>query len=87
MRFDIDPQDRVVPHIPPPGQRLRVVIDSDAKNEIDDQWAIALAILSPERFQIEGFVGANFANSFSEGPDSVERSARARLCGRRHDER
>jgi len=32
-----------------------VIIDSDAKNEIDDQWAIGLAILSPERFEIEGF--------------------------------
>ena len=76
MRFGTDPKDRTVPHIPPPGQRLRVIIDSDAKNEIDDQWAIALAILSPERFEIEGFVGANFANSFSEGPDSVEQSVR-----------
>jgi len=76
MKFELDPRDRAVPRIPPAGQRLRVVIDSDAKNEIDDQWALALAILSPERFEIEGFVGANFANSFSEGPDSVEQSAR-----------
>jgi hypothetical protein len=51
------------------------VIDSDAKNEIDDQWAIALAILSPERFQIEGFVGANFDNQRG-GPDGVVKSVR-----------
>jgi purine nucleosidase len=76
MRHDIAPKDRAVPQIPPKDQRLRVIIDSDAKNEIDDQWAIALALLSPGRFQIEGFVGANFANSFSDGPDSVEQSAR-----------
>ena len=38
--------------------------------------AIALALLSPERFAIEGFVGAHFANSFSNGPDSVEQSVR-----------
>jgi len=38
--------------------------------------AIALALLPPERFDIEGFVGANSANSFSEGPDSVEQSVR-----------
>jgi purine nucleosidase len=49
------------------------VIDSDAKNEIDDQWAIALAILCPERFEIEGFVGANFDNAHG-GPGSVEAS-------------
>ena len=73
MNFEVDPRDRKVPQIPPKGERIRVVIDSDARNEIDDQWAIALAILSPERFEIEGFVGATFS---SGGPGSVEASAR-----------
>jgi len=68
-----DPRDRAVPGIPPRGQKLRVVIDSDAKNEIDDQWAIALAILSPERLQIEGFVAANYDNAWG-GPAGIERS-------------
>jgi purine nucleosidase len=72
---DLDPSMRQVPRIPPRGERLRVLIDSDAKNEIDDQWAIALAILSPERFAIEGFVAANFDNERG-GPDGVEMSAR-----------
>ena len=52
--------DRRVPVIPPKDQKLRVIIDADAHNEIDDVWAIALALLSPERFQIEGFVAAKF---------------------------
>ena len=43
------------------------------KNEIDDQWAIALAILSPERFQVEGFVAAPYLHG---GLDSVEESAK-----------
>ncbi len=72
-----DPQTRAVPIIPSKDKRLRVIIDSDTKNEIDDIWAIALAILSPERFQIEGFVAANFDNSRPEGgPDSIEASRR-----------
>lgn len=75
MRFDRDPKERIVPVIPPKGERIRVVIDSDAKNEIDDQWAIALAILSPERFDIEGFVGANFDNAHG-GPTGVMDSVR-----------
>jgi len=50
-----------------------VVIDSDAKNEIDDQYAIALAILSPERFDVEGFVSANFDNARG-GRDGIARS-------------
>ncbi|MFW6290832.1 MAG: nucleoside hydrolase [Spirochaetota bacterium] len=65
--------DRRVPTIPPAGERLRVVIDSDAKNEIDDQYAIALALACPARFAIEGFVGANFDNSWG-GPGSVAKS-------------
>ncbi len=71
--FPITPSMRSIPAIPPAGERLRVIIDSDAKNEIDDQWAIALAILSPERFEIEGFVGANFDNERG-GPDGVAAS-------------
>jgi inosine-uridine nucleoside N-ribohydrolase len=71
----MDPAERRVPEIPAVGERMRVVIDSDAKNEIDDQWAIALAILSPERFEIEGFVGANFDNARG-GPNGVDRSVR-----------
>lgn len=54
---------RVAPQIPPKDQRIRLLIDTDAKAEIDDQYALALAIYSPERFAIEGFVGVNF-----EGP-------------------
>ncbi len=70
-----DPKLRKVPKIPPKNKRLRVIIDTDAKNEIDDIWAIALAILSPERFKIEGFVAANFDNNRPEaGPDSIEAS-------------
>jgi inosine-uridine nucleoside N-ribohydrolase len=70
-----DPGSRKVPKIPPKGERIRVIFDTDTRNEIDDVWAIALAILSPERFDIEGFVAANFDNNRPEaGPDSVEAS-------------
>lgn len=75
MKCSIEPQDRQVPVIPLESQPLRVIIDSGAKNEIDDQGAIALAILSPERLAIEGFVAAHFDNAWG-GPDSVEKSAR-----------
>jgi purine nucleosidase len=66
-----DFSQRKVPSIPPVDKKLRVIIDSDAKNEIDDQWAISLAIFSPERFDIIGFVGATY---LSGGPASIERS-------------
>ncbi len=71
-----DARKRRVPVIPPATQRMRVIIDTDARNEIDDVWAIALAIRSPNRFQIEGFVAANNDNSNpGGGPDSIATSA------------
>ena len=51
---------RTVPPIPPTDEAIEVLIDTDAKNEIDDQWALALAILRLDRFKIEGFVAAPF---------------------------
>ncbi len=73
----IDNAQRKVPVIPSKDRQMRVIIDSDTGTEIDDVWAIGLALLSPERFKIEGFVGANYDNNNSSaGPQSVEDSAR-----------
>ena len=47
---DFDFSKRVVPVIPPKDELINVIIDADAKNEIDDQWALTLALLSPELF-------------------------------------
>ena len=68
---DYDFEERVVPVIPPKEQQINVIIDADAKNEIDDQWALTLALLSPERFNILGIVGATFAWG---GPGSIQKS-------------
>jgi len=51
---------------------MRIVIDSDAANEIDDLYAIALAIRAPERLHIEGFVATHFAQH--TGRQSIEQS-------------
>lgn len=68
-------EKQTVPNIPPAGEQMRVLIVSDATNEIDDIWAIALAILHPERFKIEGFVGSNYDHtSTGVGPESVKLS-------------
>lgn len=71
-----NPAARRVPVIPAVGQKLRVIIDTDAHNEIDDVWALALALLSPERFHLEGIVAANYDNdNEGAGPGSVQASA------------
>jgi len=40
--------------------RVRVVVDTDAANEIDDHFALAYAILSPERLAVEAVYAAPF---------------------------
>ena len=68
-----DTSKRRVPELPAPGKRIKLLSDADAKNEIDDQYGMALAIYSPERFDIKGFVGAAFDNPRG-GVDSVQKS-------------
>jgi len=70
---------RLVPALPPAGRPMRLLIDSDAANEIDDLYAIALAVATPGRFAIEGFVATHFAASAfgADGPASTEQSYRA----------
>ena len=52
---------------------VRVVIDTDAKNEIDDQPTLAWALLSPEVIRLEGVYAAPF--SFSLWLDDFRRAS------------
>ena len=45
----------------PPSGRCQVVIDTDAANEIDDQFALAWALLSPETIEIKAVYAAPFS--------------------------
>ena len=70
-------EKKIVPKIPPKGQKMRVVIVSDATNEIDDVWAISLALMAQDRFEIEGLVGSNYDHTGSGiGPKSIELSVK-----------
>jgi purine nucleosidase len=69
--------ERRVPAIPPPGRLdrpLRMIVDTDCANEVDDQYALALALLSPERVEVRGLVAAHFGDR--AGPDGIEQSYR-----------
>ena len=67
--------DRVVPEVPPRGKKLRLIIDTDFANEIDDLYAAAFAIVYPERFKLEGLIAANFNNNMrGAGPESINES-------------
>lgn len=70
---NFDFNKRILPSMPDKDKKIRVIIDTDAKNEIDDQWAITLALLSSERFEIEGFVASNYDHP-DGGPSGIEKS-------------
>lgn len=38
--------------LPPVGQKIDMVLDTDTYNEVDDQFALAYALLSPERLNV-----------------------------------
>jgi len=52
----------------PPIGRVRAVLDTDTFNEIDDQFAIVQALLSPDRIGLEAIYAAPFQNSRSQSP-------------------
>ena len=54
---------------------VRAVLDTDAYNEIDDQFALVQAMLSPERIALEAIYAAPFHNKRSTGPgDGMDKS-------------
>lgn len=59
----------------PPSRKVRMVMDTDTYNEVDDQFAIAHALLSPEQMTVEAFYAAPYFNNRSSGPaDGMEKS-------------
>ena len=53
----------------PPAGHIRMVMDTDTYNEIDDQFALVYALLSPERITCEAIYAAPFHNQRSSGPE------------------
>lgn len=58
-----------------PSGIIDVVLDTDAYNEIDDQFAIAYLLRSKEKLNLKALYAAPFHNSRSNGPeDGMEKS-------------
>lgn len=51
----------------PPTGKIRMVIDTDTYNEIDDQFAVVHALLSPDKLSVEAIYAAPFYNHRSTG--------------------
>lgn len=67
MSTDMTPAQRLS-RLAHPGRPVRMVLDTDTFNEIDDQYALVYALLSPEAVKVEAVYAAPFANSRAETP-------------------
>ena len=67
--------DRRMMNLSNPKGKVDVILDTDAYNEIDDQFAIGYMLKKPERLNVVGICAAPFTNEKSTGPaDGMEKS-------------
>ncbi len=57
-----------------------VVLDTDTYNEIDDQFAVAYAMLSPEKINVRAITAAPFFNERSSGPGDGMHKSYDEIC-------
>ncbi|MEZ4867796.1 MAG: nucleoside hydrolase [Caldilineaceae bacterium] len=75
MNFPTLPDTLRLARLQPPIGKVRMVLDTDTYNEVDDQFALVHALLSPDRLRVEAIYAAPYFNSRSTGPaDGMERS-------------
>jgi len=75
MQFPVLSDDLRRRRLQPPTGTVRMVLDTDTYNEIDDQFAVVHALLSPDKLDLEAIYAAPFHNSRSDGPgDGMEKS-------------
>lgn len=73
--FPVISLSRRLQNLQPRAGLLRIVLDTDTYNEVDDQFALAYALLSTNRLKLEAIYAAPFHNNRSTGPaDGMERS-------------
>lgn len=75
MKFPVIAEETRISRLTAPTGRVRMVLDTDTYNEIDDQFAVVYSLLSPEKIDVEAIYAAPFHNDRSSGPrDGMEKS-------------
>ncbi|WP_168119585.1 nucleoside hydrolase [Paenibacillus sp. HB172176] len=68
-------EEELIRKLKHPGRKVRIVMDTDTFNEIDDQFAVVYALLSSGHMTVEALYAAPFFNELSESPaDGMEKS-------------
>jgi inosine-uridine nucleoside N-ribohydrolase len=80
MGFPVLAPDQMERRLAPPRAPVRVIIDTDTHNEIDDQFALAWALLSGDALEIEATLAAPYSFAHHREPllrayDAVRRDA------------
>ena len=75
QRFPAVSESQRIAMLKPPVERpVRMVLDTDTYNEIDDQFAVVYALISPE-LNVQAVYAAPFTNNRSTGPgDGMQKS-------------
>lgn len=69
------PEAQRLSRLQPPSGPVTAVLDTDTYNEIDDQFAVVYALLSPEQMTIEAIYAAPYLNDRStSAADGMEKS-------------
>ncbi|MEO0561298.1 MAG: hypothetical protein AAF125_04255, partial [Chloroflexota bacterium] len=61
-------ETRIRQQLAEPAGKIRLIIDTDAHNEIDDQYAIAWALMSQDVFEIEGVLAEPYSHRHHREP-------------------
>ncbi len=69
MKWNMLPTDELIRKLEPPKGKIRMVLDTDTYNEVDDQFAMAYSLLSPEKIEVKALYAAPFHNERSAGPE------------------
>ena len=87
IQWDPMPDDELIRRLAPRDGVIDMVLDTDTYNEVDDQFALAYCLLSPERLNVQAVYAAPFYNDNSSGPaDGMQKSYDeiVRLLGKMH---
>lgn len=75
LRWDVPPAAELCRRLELPAGKLDMVLDTDTYNEVDDQFALAYALRSPERLNVQAVYAAPFLNDRASSPaDGMEKS-------------
>ena len=73
--FPVLPEEQLLQRLRVPEGKITAVLDTDTYNEIDDQFAVVYALLSPEQIDLQAIYAAPFFNDrSSSAADGMEKS-------------